>query len=62
MTVDPGDEGGDPACWLHLFDDDADEGAGDAEGPAGDADAAPPPAEARGWSGGEPEGHGRAHG
>ena len=32
----PLDEGGDPACWAHLFDDDADEAAGagdDSHGP-----------------------------
>ena len=31
--VDRSDEGGDPACWLHLFeeeDDDGDVGAADA--------------------------------
>lgn len=45
MTVDQRDEGGDPACWLHLFDDDPDEALAGATPPADDASTGPPAAE-----------------
>lgn len=36
--IDPADEGGDPACWAHLFDDDlaGSEVEGPADEPGGD--------------------------
>jgi hypothetical protein len=38
MSYDPEDVGGDPACWLHLFEDDF---AGEGETDEGEAAAAP---------------------
>lgn len=42
MTSDPREEGGDPACWLHLFDEELEEGDRDELGGDGGAEPVPP--------------------
>ena len=31
--MDPSEEGGDPACWAHLFEEESDDGEDPEEGP-----------------------------
>jgi hypothetical protein len=35
-VTDPADEGGDPACWAHLFEDDEPDDGAVPEAPAPD--------------------------
>jgi hypothetical protein len=37
VTADPRDEGGDAACWLHLFEDEQGEDAGGPGPPSAEA-------------------------